>query len=91
MGHGRGGAIDFGAAIGYVEHDHNAPGDCPLLSANETTSLAWRSQFGYVYGDLGRADADAETVYKAADDQHADILGRGNDDRADDPVDALNK
>ena len=27
-------AVDFRAAIGYVEHDHDAPGDCPLLSSD---------------------------------------------------------
>ena len=27
-----GGAVDFRAAVGDVEHDHDAPGDCPLLS-----------------------------------------------------------
>ena len=84
-----GGAVDFRAAVGNVEHDHDAPGDSPLLSPDQTASLAWWSQFRDVYRDLGRADADAETVYEAADDQHSDVLGGTDDDGADDPVDFL--
>ena len=80
-------AVDLGAAVGYVEHDHDAPGDGPLLGADQTTSLARWSQLGDVHGDLGRADADTDTVDEAADDQHADVLGCTNDDGADDPVD----
>ena len=101
----RGGALDFGAAIGYVEHlgidqlglseinfnhkyNHDAPGDCPLLSPHQTAPFAWWGQFGDVHRDLGRADADTETVDEAADYQHANVLGCTNDDGANDPVDA---
>ena len=81
-----GGAINLGAAIGYVKHDHDAPGDCPLLSANQTTPLTWWSQFRDVNGDLGGADTHADTVYETANDQHANVLGSANNDGADDPV-----
>ena len=64
---------------------------CPLLRSDQTAAflLAGANSDMYVDGDLGRADADdAETVDEAADDQHVDVLGRTDDDGADDPVDA---
>lgn len=34
------GTVDKGTAVGDVEHDHNTPGDCPLLSSYKTTTFA---------------------------------------------------
>lgn len=36
---------------------------------------------------MSGADADAETVDEAANDQHADVLGCTDNDGADDPAD----
>ena len=84
---GGGGAFDEAAAVGDVEHDHDAPGDGPLLRADETTALGGRSELRDVDRDLGRADAYAEAVDDATDDEHGDVLRRRDDDAPDDPDD----
>lgn len=80
-----GGAFDERTAVGDVEHDHDAPGDGPLLGTDETATFGWGRKLGDVDGDLGGADTDAETIDEAADYQHADILGGADDDGTDDP------
>ena len=62
------GPVDLGAAVGDVEHDHDTPGDGPLLSSDKPTSLAGRRELRDIYRNLGGADADAEAVDEAADD-----------------------
>lgn len=58
---------DVSAAVGIfarnedqhvLEHDHDAPGDGPLLGADQATALAGGCQFRDIDGDLGGADAD---------------------------------
>jgi hypothetical protein len=78
-------AADEGAAVGHVVHDEDAPGDGPLLEADEAAALRGRGDLGDVDGDLGGLDAHAEAVDHAADAEHGDVLGRGADDGADDP------
>lgn len=68
-----------------LEHDHDTPGDSPLLCADETTTLGGWSQFGDVDGDLSRTDTDRETVDDAPDDEHSDVLGSASDGRTDAP------
>lgn len=49
-------------SIPNVEHDHDAPGDGPLLSTNESSSFGGRRDFGDVYRYLCRADTNTEAV-----------------------------
>lgn len=80
-------AADHGAPVGNVVHNQDAPGDGPLLHADETATLGGRGDFGDVHGDLGGFYADCETVYDTADDEHADVLGGARYDRPDNPID----
>lgn len=76
-----------GAAVGDVVHDEDAPGDGPLLHADETTTLGRRRDFGNVDGDLGRFDTDGETVDDTGDDEHANILRGTGESGTNDPAD----
>lgn len=66
---------------------HDAPGDGPLLHANETAALGRRSNLRDVDRDLRRADTNAEAVDDATDDEHGDVLRCSSDNRANDPDD----
>jgi len=82
-----GGTADELAGVGDVEHDHDSPGDGPLLRAHQATTLGRRRQFRDVDRDLGRADSDAEAVDDATNDEHGDVLRGGHDNAADYPDD----
>jgi len=79
------GAVDVGATVRDVEHDHDAPGDGPLLGTDETSTLRRWSDLGDVDWDLSGADTDTETVDDTSDNEHANVLGRADNDAADDP------
>ena len=81
------GALDEGATIGDVKHDHDAPCYSPLLSANKTTSLRWWSHFRDVDRNLSTADANGKTIDDSASDQLSDVLCCCGDDTANDPDD----
>lgn len=83
-------ALDERAAVRDVEHDHDAPSDSPLLSADQTSSLGWWCDFRDVDWNLGRADTDAEAIDDAADDEHWDVLRGSDDNAANDPDDGAN-
>lgn len=78
-------AADERATVGDIEHDHNTPGNGPLLGADETATLRGGRNFGDVDRDLSRLNTDRETVDNAADDQHWNVLRRGHDDATNDP------
>lgn len=73
--------VDFSGddSIDLLEHDHDPPGDGPLLCPDQTSTLAGRSQFGNVYGHLSGADTNTEAIDDTTDDQHGDVLRRTND------------
>lgn len=85
-----GGAVNEGGAVGDVEHDQDTPGNGPLLSTDDGTTLGGGSQLGDVDGNLRGADTDAETVDETADNEHGDVLRGGHDDAANDPDAAAN-
>lgn len=72
---------------GDVEHDHNAPGDGPLLRTNETASLCRWRHLRDVDWHLSGADTDAEAVDDTTDDEHGNVLCSRDDDAANDPND----
>lgn len=57
-----------------------------LLNTHEPPSLGRRRLLTDVDRYLSRLDTDRETVYDTGCDQHADILRRRHDRRADDPA-----
>ena len=57
-----------------------------MLASNESSTLRWRGDFGDVYRNLCRADANGKTVDETANDQHANILRCRDDDRANNPA-----
>lgn len=66
--------IDERASVTDIEHYHDSPGNCPLLCADELSSLAWRSDLRDVDRDLSGTDANTEAVDYATDDEHGDVL-----------------
>ena len=68
-----------------LEHNHDTPGNGPLLGPDEPTTLARRCQFRDVNGDLSGADADTESVDDAANNQHANVLRSTDKNRPDAP------
>lgn len=77
----------FSQELSRCKLTHDAPGDGPLLHANETAALRRRSDLRDVDRDLRRADTNAEAVDDATDDEHGDVLRRSGDNRANDPDD----
>ena len=63
-----------------LEHDHDTPGDGPLLAANETATLGRRRNLRDVDRDLSRADTNGQTVDDTTHNQHGDVLSRTSDD-----------
>lgn len=45
-------AVEVATSEGHVVHDEDTPGDGPLLSTNNTTSLGRRGKFGNIDGNL---------------------------------------
>lgn len=72
-------------AVGNVEHDENAPGNGPLLEANEATTFGRWRKLSNVDGDLSRFNTDRETVDDTANDEHANVDGTSADSRTNDP------
>jgi hypothetical protein len=60
----------------------------PLLHADKATALRRRRKLRNVDRNLSGADANAETVDDATDDEHGDVLRCGRDDGADNPDDS---
>lgn len=78
-------AIKESAAIRDVVHDQDTPGNRPLLTSDDSTTLGRRRKFGDVDWDLGGADTNRNTVDETANDEHADVLGGAGDDGTDNP------
>lgn len=78
-------AVDEAGSVGDVEHDHDAPGDGPLLSTDQASTLAGRRQFADVDRHLSTRNAHTEAVDKSAHDQHPDILRGADENAADEP------
>lgn len=74
-----------------LEHDHDTPSDCPLLGAHQPTPFGGRGQLRNVDWDLGRLDADSETIDNTADDKHANILRGANKDGSNYPKERKDK
>lgn len=72
--------------ICLLEHDHDTPGNGPLLETNQTTTLGWRCDLRDIDRNLSRADTHAEAVDDTTNDQHGNVLGGADNDRTNTPV-----
>ena len=62
-----------GKGIDIVE-DEDPPSNSPLLECYQPTAFGWRRKFRDVDGNLGRFDANTQSVDEPAGDEHANIL-----------------
>ena len=76
----------FNISCHSLEHYQDPPRDRPLLSSDEPTTFAWRGELGDVDRDLGRTDANADTVDESANNEHSDILGSTDENRSHAPL-----
>lgn len=67
-------------------HNHNAPGNSPLLQTDEAATQRRGGQLTDIHGDLGGFDADGQAIYDPSDDEHALALRRADQGRSDEPV-----
>lgn len=67
-------------------HDHNAPGNGPLLQTDEAATERRGGQLADIHGDLGGFDADGQAIDDASDDEHTLALGGADQGRSDEPV-----
>lgn len=66
------------------------PGNGPLLSSDDTSSLTGLSQLGDIDRNLRTADTNGETIDETANDELADAVGGADYDTANTPNDRTN-
>ena len=68
----------MGAPVRNIEHDHDTPGNSPLLTTDKAATHVGTSNLGDVNWDLSRADSNRETIDETAHNKHGDVLRYAN-------------